>query len=187
MSMSDSVLPEPTRRIVRAARVVSLLALGVFIILMVALFFLALSGSDSADAMIVENFLKEETVALFTMAQRLFAAVLISLSSVTGLLGLLSAVQLFNGYLKGEIFTQAAARRVRFIGWMIVLIAPLSVAVNTLGHAIFTLWLKPGTLSISLGFDDGDILALAFGLLVVVIGHVMVRALDIAEENRSFV
>ena len=95
--------------------------------------------------------------------------------------------KLVAGYLRGDVFTLEAANRFRVIGWMIALLFPIGVLCQTIAHMLVTLWTSPGRLSIEIGIGDGDVFALVFGLLIVVVGHVMYQAIAISEENKSFV
>ena len=173
--------------IARAAEIAALM--GMLIIAAVFFFtvYVLVANGVQADAQIVDKFLAEGTKASFTTSQRLMGAALMLLSDFLGLFGLYTARKLFTGYQAGEVFTELAATRLRTIGWVVVLLAPISQISQTIGVFYFTRIADPGRFRVNISLEDTDVYAIVFGLLIVVIGYVMYEAVRIAEENKSFV
>lgn len=96
--------------------------------------------------------------------------------------------QLFAGIRKGTgIFTQQTAIRLRRVGWVLVMIVPVSAIVDGVAGAILRYWAEPTSIVFGVGFKDGDVYAVILGLMLVALGHIMVDAAHLAEENKAFV
>lgn len=154
--------------------------------LVYGIYLLMLNGS-TLDAEITKNYLGSDNTITFTLGQRMFGVIFMSLSSIVGIIGLYQARQLFAGYQKGEIFTARAAARFQVIGWILIILVPVSKIKETLGAAYFNSILEPDSLKLSLSFLDVDIYAIVFGLLMVVVGYVMRTAVTISDENKGFI
>ena len=179
-----------TKNITTVARVAEIAALiGMLIITAVFFYSIYFLIADSVltDTQIVDEFLAQGTQASFTTTQRLVGATLMLLSDFLGLFGLFTARKLLIGYQRGEVFTVLAATRLKIIGWVVVLLAPISQISETVGIFYFTKIVNPGHTRLSLSLEDTDVYAMVFGLLIVVIGYVMYEAVRISEEHKSFV
>lgn len=187
MSESTTPLPRPTETLLKVARIATLAGLLLFFALSVWAVIMAFTDGAAINRILVENFLENEKRGSFTFIQQAIGLTLLFLTSITGIVASWIAFKLFGDYAKGNIFTRRSATRLRLIGWMIVLLAPLEIICTTLGKMLFTLWTTTGTLKIDIGIGDGSVFAVVFGLLIVVVGHVMYQAMAISDENRSFV
>jgi hypothetical protein len=103
------------------------------------------------------------------------------------IVGFYSAAALFKAFGRGEVFTQKAAQRVGLIGWVVVAIPLASNIFAIMIAGILAAFKTAGEVSIIVDFDEGDMMAVVFGLLVVILGKVMVEAIKISDENRQFV
>jgi Protein of unknown function (DUF2975) len=97
------------------------------------------------------------------------------------------AYALFDGYRLGHLFTDEASLRLRHIGVSLLALALLRPLTATLLGVVLTLSNPPGQrlIAIGIGFDDYIIAALS-GLLLA-IGHVMVEAKRLADDNGQIV
>ena len=181
------MIPDGTVRLLKGASVVAVVGIGLFIATSIwGIYSIAFDGS-AFDAILADNFLGIGESSIYTTTQRLFGGALLIVSSMSGIYAIIIVLLLFRGYLKGQVFDLASAQRIRLIGWMIFALAPLSIVCETIGRYFFTKWMQPGRINIELSLSDGDIFAVVFGLLIVIVGHVMTKANEIAEENKSFV
>lgn len=181
----DRPLPDSVQTLARCAEIAAFIGMMLFGVYLS--YMLASSLNGSIDAAISEEFLDSGKTGRFSPWQRGFAALLGIVPDLFGIAALASARGLFEGYRRGEIFTLAASARLRFIGWMVVLLAPVGMLTRTIGIAVFTAWTEPGRLNIDLEIGDGEVYAIVFGMLIVVVGHVMYRAIEIDTENKAFV
>jgi Protein of unknown function (DUF2975) len=106
--------------------------------------------------------------------------------SVLGYL-LYQAFELFDAYRIGNIFTDAAPVRLRRIGLSMVALAVLRPATTTLLGLVLTLSNSPGQRVFAVSFGLDDYMIAAFGGLILAIGHVMVEAKRLADDNRQIV
>ncbi len=194
----NQVLSDRGLRLVKYAKIAATLALAISIgFLVVAvpyLFVFQVSLVDSfiVDSFIVDNFIKEyvlpEAASFdFSLVTRLLGVFLLSCSDFLGIVGFYYARKLLVGYGKGEVFTMRAAKTISRIGWIVVSIAIVSPLTNLLGVSIFGMLATPSSLIISVKLENTDVYAIVFGLLIVVIGHVMYEAVRISDENREIV
>ncbi len=179
-----------SQRIITLARYAQIATLLGFILLTGAslyAFFACAFDEASANTLLKQEFLDPNSTAVFTLLERLLGITLLFAPTLIGIIALGSAFNLFAGYRRNEIFTKAAAARLRFIGWMVVLLSPVNQIAQTLGTAFFSPLEEPGRVRVEVSFTDTDIYAIVFGLLIVVIGHIMYEATNLSDENRSFV
>jgi len=180
-------LPASSHRLLIVGQLLILAGLSIFCCAMIYEFVISIKGGEEVDRMIKENFVQQSYEGSYPRGMRLLSATLLPLSSITGILAMVFSLRLFGAYRRGEIFTSLSARRLRIIGWLIVLIAPIDMFVRTLGIAIYSAWAKPGKVNISAEFSEGEVYALVFGLLIVIVAQVMVKAIEISEENEAIV
>ncbi len=186
-SMKNNTNSNKITVISRNAQLVTLAGLVLLFSVLIYLTYLLVANGAQLDIDIAEEFLEPGKTLALNFGQRLIGIVLISLDMIVGIVGLYKASQLFSGFQKGQIFTTEAASQIRTIGWAVVALVPASMIHDTVGAIYFYQILNPGKINLNVSFTDGDIYALVFGLLFVVIGHVMLTAVTISEENQSFV
>lgn len=102
------------------------------------------------------------------------------------------AYALFKGFRVDGVFTLKAALRLRKIGWLIFVLAPVSILSELLGILALTCLSNCGNaiaddVRITLSLNDTDVYALVIGLLIIAVGHIFVEAVRLSEENEAFV
>lgn len=97
------------------------------------------------------------------------------------------ASALFDGYRLGRVFTAAAPLRLRRIGLGLVALAGLRPVTATLLGLVLTYANAPGQRMLVIGFSLDDVLLALVGGLIVAIGHVMVEANALAEDQRAII
>ncbi|MFK8033630.1 MAG: DUF2975 domain-containing protein [Hyphomicrobiales bacterium] len=187
MHSIDQTPTGATKTLLRWAQVATLAGLSLFVCAIGYFAFASFSDASFFDAQLVELFEDPDITGPFNNLERWTAVVLMLVENSTGILALWASFRLFTEYRRGNVFTLLAATRLRFIGWMVVLLTPLDMIVETFGTALFTHWAHPGKVNISISFEDVHVFALVFGLVIVVVGHVMYQAIAISDENRAFV
>jgi Protein of unknown function (DUF2975) len=100
---------------------------------------------------------------------------------------LYQAYELFDGYRVGRIFTDAAPIQLRRIGLSMMALALLRPITATLLGVVLTLSNPSGQRILAIGIGIDDYMIAAFGGLVLAIGHVMVEAKRLADDNRQIV
>jgi hypothetical protein len=117
-----------------------------------------------------------------------FLGFLVSMVPMGVLLFMLhQSFKLFDAYRRGDVFTDDAPKRLRRIGLSMVALAPLCpLAAAALGM-LMTSANPPGQRILAIGIGLDDMLIGILGGMVLAIGHVMVEAKRLADENRQIV
>ena len=181
-------LPEKVVRLARYAEITTNIALVIsvgFLLLMVPYFFLFDTGT--LDSEIRGRFFAKNSSLQIDVLKRLFGLVLLFGSSVLGVVGIFYARSLFRGYQRGEVFTLLAAKTIRRIGWIVIGLSVVSQLTNLLGIVVFGFLASPPAFIISFSVEEEDIYAIVFGLLIVIMGHVMYEAVRLSDENREII
>jgi Protein of unknown function (DUF2975) len=97
------------------------------------------------------------------------------------------AYALFDGYRLGHVFTDEAPIQLRRIGLSLLALAFLRPVTATLLGVVLTLSNPPGQRIFAIGVSIDDYIIAAIGGLLLAIGHVMVEAKRLADENRQIV
>ena len=100
---------------------------------------------------------------------------------------LLQAYALFDAFRLGAVFTAQSPVRLRRIGWCMVALALLRPITMTLLGLALTWGNPPGQRILALAVSVDDYMIAALGGLILAIGHVMVEAARIADDNRQIV
>ncbi len=112
----------------------------------------------------------------------------VSMIPMTVLLYLLhQAYALFDAFRLGNVFTADAPVRLRRIGSCMVALALLRPLAATLLGLALTWSNPPGQRILAIAISIDDYMIAAFGGLVLAIGHVMVDAARLADDNRQIV
>ncbi len=175
------------RRLLRIAQGVCLFTLIAFALIVIVTYSMIFVAGASFDELAASEVLNKGETASFTIPQRLVFCTLLNLSNVTGYVALWQSYALFRGYLNKKIFTLKSAARLRIIGWMVLLLPIVNGIVGTITVFVVNSWLSVKAVPFDVSLEDSDLFAVAFGLLIVIVGHVMYQAIGIAEENDSFV
>lgn len=108
-------------------------------------------------------------------------------SMFPGVVGFYVATQLFSSFSKGEVFTSSAAGKISVIGWVLVALPSAGIIGGLLISGILFLFKTAGSVNVTVNFEDGDLMAIVFGLLFVILGRIMVEAAKLSDENRQFI
>lgn len=181
------------KKIIRLAGF-GMVASGVGITILVVLFavmtvylFGGFKGFDLIEEMDLKHYLSE-----LDFVGRAIGLFFWLLPDALGLWFCCVAFVLFRGFRNNGVFTIDAALRLRKIGWLIFLLAPVTTVSETLGGLILTCMNNcrneiADDVVISVSLEDTDIFALVIGLLIVAVGHIFVEAVRVSEENDAFV
>lgn len=132
-------------------------------------------SEDARAAVTYSDLKKTLLISLATVAY--FAPVLI----------LFGAFRVFQVFRTHDPFNPKAAKSVRFLGLTIVVYA-LSRALNfSLSVLLLTYDNPPGTKELTIAMNNQDMITLMIGAILIFIGHILIQAALIAEENRQFV
>lgn len=101
--------------------------------------------------------------------------------------GLYQAHQMFAGYRRGEVFTDAAAERMRGLAYSLVGVAIAHPIAQAALSVVLTWHAGPGHRQLSISLSSNDYFLAALGVLLLAIAQVMREAVRIAEENREIV
>ncbi len=201
MSSTSSSSPSPLqpgpdgkihvpRRIYTLAGIAEIAAILALIALELAFFYigyLAFVGGPEFDAMLRSEVITQAMLQDLSVTTRRLTFFVNMIPMAIGMVGLFMAQLLFRGYRKGQIFTTGAAETLTCIGWSVVLLGPAYMLANTLTVLLLTMHSGPGARQLNLSMDEGDVFAIVFGLLIVVVGRILAEAAKIADENKSFV
>lgn len=113
---------------------------------------------------------------------------LISMLPMLAIIAILhQAFKLFDSYRTGDLFNDAAPIRLRRIGIGAILFAFLGPTAGMLLGLALTFGNPSGERIMSLGFSGEQFLIAALGGLILAIGHVMVEAKRLADENKQII
>ncbi len=155
-----------------------------------AMLFLAyelLYDPSELEELFEQNKLPKGFIAGLPFVVRSLLFVVAVASMFPGVIGFCVATELFSSFSKGEVFTSVAAGRISLIGWALVALPLADTIGNLLISGILALFKTIGEVSFTVDFDEGDLMAIVFGLLFVILGRVMMEAVKISEENKQFI
>lgn len=150
-------------------------------------FWTSLTDSDALARLLSDQLDLDGPAPLLGTGQAVLVLVLWLVSDLMALLMLLQARALFVGIRARGIFTEATARRLRRIGWLVFAIGPVAVLMNMFTSVLLNHWRDPTGIHGALAIDDTDFYAMVLGLVIVAVGHIMVDATRLDAENRAFV
>ncbi len=174
------------------------IAVALILLLAVAggIFTMAMMDQDFARLMLRDAFsgqyLRDSTDVTLALggvgkAQTLGAMVLGFAPNLIGAAMLFYAWRLFHGFRRDGVFTQKAGARLRLMGGLLLILVPVSMVSELAVTALVAMYSESGQRYISVSFDEGDIYAVAIGLTILAVGHIVAQAAQLADENRSFV
>lgn len=123
----------------------------------------------------------------FSGAKLWIIALIASVQGIMGFILFLTARALFIGIRTMGVFVQNTARRLRIIGWTIVVMAPASILSELILTALMRWWADNSEFTVQISIADTDFYAVVTGLLLVVVSQIMLEAIRIHEENGAFV
>ena len=95
--------------------------------------------------------------------------------------------KLFVAIRWGGMFSSDTAQLLRSIGWIIFALGPLSVLSLAASCSVRNFFIARTGFSISIGIEDTDVYAMVIGLVIVALGHIMLEATRLNDENKAFV
>jgi Protein of unknown function (DUF2975) len=101
--------------------------------------------------------------------------------------GLQAAGRLLGLYAEGRIFSEHSAVELARIGWSVALLPPISNSAVVLGGLALTWNNPPGQVVYNIGLGTADILALVYGVLLIVVGSVLREAALMSDDHRHIV
>ena len=122
-----------------------------------------------------------------TLATRAFAAAAMLPVLLVSLFGLGQMWQLFGGYARGEVFTTAAATRLRRLALVLMSLCLVKPLTGALMSVALTINSPPGQRLVAVGLSSDDYLLLLMGAVLLAIASVMREAARLAAENAEFV
>lgn len=166
----------------------STLAIGLAMVFAAYFIFLSLTDPQMLGRELAEELELDIGALRLTTASALLASLIWLTTDFLAVAMMVLIRQLFAGIREGSgIFTQMTAIRLRRVGRVLVLIVPVSMIVDGVAGAILRYWADPTGITFGIGFEDSDIYAIILGLMLVALGHIMVDAAHLAEENKAFV
>jgi hypothetical protein len=187
--MSSSTTPAATAAVKSLAR------------LSLIMCWVVVAGAALSELTLVWVWLSPEIIKEFAVPRLGLAGATVSLEPATRLAGfavsmiplavllylLFEAYRLFDAYRRGDIFADAAPMRLRRIGLCMVALGFLQPLTRALLGIVLTISNPPGMRMLAIGFGIEDYMIAALGGLILAIGHVMVEATRLADENRQIV
>ena len=171
---------------VKWARLMTIIGMTLLSLVVIYWVFLLLTMSTQLDMMIEDAVISDQKITLNTTSR--IISVLIILTPICMGIYLLHVIRkLFEGYQKGEIFTQSSCKLLERIGWVVAAFAPVYTINDSLLTIVASMFNEPGKRFISISIDETDILAIVIGILIIVVSKVMKQAVMLSEENKSFV
>lgn len=139
------------------------------------------------DAARLQAGLNAETPVAVT--PQAFAFVLVVSTLHVGLLAaaMWEMARLFSGFSRQAILVPATGMHLRRTGIFLFLFAVLSPVTRTVGALAVTLANPPGQRLLSVSFESQDMVLALIAVLLLMLGHVMAEAAQIADDNRQIV
>ena len=139
------------------------------------------------DAARLQSGLDAETPIAVT--PQAFALMLLVSTLHVGLLAaaMWEMARLFSGFSKHAILVPDTGKHLRRTGALLFLFAVLSPVARTVGALAVTLANPPGQRLFSVSLDSQDMVLALIAVLLLMLGHVMAEAAQIAEDNRQIV
>ena len=178
--------PLKIQTLARTAEWLSIGGVIIFTGLIGYVLYLSLTDTAALDAWLQED-LPQSMPVTITPTTRFIATLLGMTTILITLYALYHARELFSAFQKGDVLTTTIANKMRHIGWAVFAIGPIAILENTLFILALTALNEEGKRSLSITVRDTDIAIIIFGLLLVMIGHILHEAALINEDNKSIV
>jgi len=174
-------------RLLRKSALLSIAARAAALILLAGNAAMWLVPELGYDAARLQSGLNAETpVAVTPLA---FTFVLLLSTLHVGLLAgaMWEMARLFSGFSKQAILVPDTGKHLRRTGILLFLFAVLSPVARTFGALAVTLANPPGQRLVSVSLDSQDMVLALIAVLLLMLGHVMAEAAQIADDNRQIV
>lgn len=119
--------------------------------------------------------------------QVLLFVIFIALQSIPTLLALVSLSRVFAEISRTGGVNQTTALHVRSAGIRFALTALILVLATPLLSLIASIGAMPGQRFLSVGFETQHLLAVLLSAVLIMLGHVLALAADIADDNRQII
>lgn len=166
---------------------VAFLAMMAMIAGLAAFFYGVAFGLDRVVEQLIRDFGVQDITETLKPSQRWVASFLWFIPDLFGFAMMFGAWRLFQGFRTFGVFTHDSADRLRSIGWCIFAIAPANIITTSIGASYLAFTNTPSSGRLHLSLEDTDVYALLIGLIIIAVGHIMVQAVEISNENKSFV
>lgn len=183
----NNVTEQQTRRLAQWAYAFAWVGIILFAGSIIATVLTGFFDSQTFDGELIADSLSTGLAMPLTPLQRTIGFLLSIAADLPGIAGILIAMKLFERLRHSPVFTSQTANSLRQIGWCVVLLMPFSQFSHTMSTAYLTHVISPGRLNIDIEINSGDVFALVFGLVIVLLGHMMFEAANMSEENKSFI
>ncbi|MFK7876714.1 MAG: hypothetical protein AB8B71_13190 [Paracoccaceae bacterium] len=104
-----------------------------------------------------------------------------------GLVMIWQILVLFQSLRHGQIVLKQISMQLRRLGLILVALPLVNILGILIGGMTLSFWITNGQFHGSISIDDSDVYAVIVGLVLVALGHIMVMAAEIEDENRAFV
>ncbi len=98
-----------------------------------------------------------------------------------------AAIYLLNALRRGEIFTDVTARRVQWVGGLLVFSMAIDTVFMMFDAYLITFGNADGPSPIALVYDPSDPKSATMGAILFLFGRVMMQATEIEREHREYV
>jgi hypothetical protein len=187
--MASNYMPNDARRmarIIRMSRAMAWVTLAVAVGLPLALAITAVADPAGFDRWLVDA-LSAGSGTILTPTARILCIALGVIPLTLIVTGLLILRRLFLGFARGAVLVPESGRRLRRIGVIVALLAPVTIVAGSLASLAASWANAPGSRELAVGLSGNDVLAVISGALLVVLGWTLEEAARIADENRQFV
>ena len=171
----------------RVARWCAWIGLAIIAFIAVYLVYVVFFNSAGLAEMLSQQYLPAGFFAGLPLVAKLIVYVAMLCQALPALIGFYNANILFSEFNDGVVFTEDAAKRIGLIGWVIVVIPLWTIIVDLAIAGVLAMFKTVGKVSMSVSFEESDMMAIVFGLLFVILGRIMGEAAKISDENRQFV
>lgn len=176
-------LPPRTRLVCRAMQVLSVLfAMGLF-----AAAFVAAPVKEITEGFWQALQPDVREAVHYSSAKKALVTAIAGLLYFNMLLVMLGAFRVFGAFATRPAFSPGPVKAVRFLGWMVMLSALISLAGPTMMIAAMTFDNPDGLRSVSLSISSLNIYLLLIGVVIMLTGQVLTEAARVAEENGQFI
>lgn len=176
-------LPAAVRVLCRSMQAVALLILVVAVYLGVAG-----GGVDT----IIETYRNQmddpiRQAVQYTTFKRALLTTLATLSFYSPLFVVFGVWRVFGAFANGPILSARAVKTIRFLGWLVIARFIASIATLPAMMIAFTYDNPEGKGLLAVAVSTDQLQVLLYGGLFLVIGHVLTKAVEVAEENGEFI
>jgi hypothetical protein len=178
--------PSPSRRLVLLCRVLQG-ATVLFAFLLMLMVVSTQAGDDLIDEYWTELSEAARAVVVFSDFKRALLQGLALLPLLGHLLVLAGMWNVFGAFARGPVISLGSVRTLRLLGFLLLARAVLNILIHPLMLLAMTYDSPAGHRVLSVNLSSGHLFDVLSGVMFILIGHVLMRAVAIAEENRQFV